>query len=52
MFIVHMYTVGSNLSDIYLYRNLNYPTEDWGMKCAAYYCIDTFYPTSDLSDKF
>ena len=45
-------TVGSDLSDIYLSRNLIYPMEDWGTKSAAYYCIDTSYPTSDLSDKF
>ena len=41
-------TVGSDLSDNYLSGNL----EDWGTKSAAYYCIDTFYSTSDLSDKF
>ena len=33
------YTVGSDLSDIYLSGNMIYPTEDWGMKSAAYYCI-------------
>ena len=38
----HIRTVGSDLSDIYLSGNLIYPTEDWGTKCAAYYCIDTF----------
>ena len=36
------YTVGSDLSDIYLFKNLIYPTEDWRTKSAAYYCIDTF----------
>ena len=35
-------TVGSDSSDIYLSGNLIYPTEDWGTKSAAYYCIDTF----------
>ena len=45
-------TVGFDLSDIYLSGNLIYPTEDWGTKSAAYYCIDTFYPTSDLFEMF
>ena len=35
-------TMGSDLSDIYLSGDLIYPMEDWGTKCAAYYCIDTF----------
>ena len=35
-------TVGSDLSDNYLSRNLIYLTEDWGTKSAAYYCIDAF----------
>ena len=35
-------TVGYDLPDINLARNIIYPTEDWGTKCAAYYCIDTF----------
>ena len=39
-----MYKVGSDLSDIYLSGNLIYPTEDWGTKSAAYYCIDTSAP--------
>ena len=42
-------SMGSDMSDIYLSGNLLYLTEDWGMKSAAYYCIDTFYLTSDLS---
>ena len=42
-------TVGSDLSDIYLSRNLIYPTEDWGMKSILlyiYFCIQhLIYPT-------
>ena len=35
-------TVDSDLSKIYLSGDIIYLMEDWGMKSAAYYCIDTF----------
>ena len=44
--------MGPDLSNIHLSGNLVLPMEDWEVKSAAYYCIDTFLSTTDLSDKF
>ena len=44
-------TVGSDLSDVYLSGSPD--SSDGRLNgIATFYCIDTFYVTSDISDKF